>query len=123
MQIQDQLAKISTAHAALVDFVAAYGDKIPDGLGGLSINYDVPNFTVSLHRDQENRLRGLQAMGDIFGRDGWRAEPSYDARSFTWMKSVKGVSIAIYGAETLPKLEPMPVPPSKFPIQLAENAE
>ncbi len=102
-------------------FLDSYGSKIPDGLGNISL-YNRAEFAVMLsHRANSDRDRALQVVGDIFGREGWTAKPEYGGQSFDWTKEIDGVRLNIYGAETLPKLEPMPVPPSKFPLQLADS--
>lgn len=121
-ELQKQLTKVRESLRCAEQFATQFEDKIPDGLGALWVVNDLVTFTVSLGwQKEDNRLRGLQAMGDIFGRDGWSAAPDSCGRKFDWKKKLAcGVLLEINGAEVLPQLVPMSVHPSRFPIQLED---
>lgn len=123
--LQTQLAAYERGLATMRQFVAEYDSKIPDGLGFSYVDKDDAAFMVNLaYRSETDRQRALQVMGDLFGRDGWTAKPDHNNKAFDWNKTLDtGMRLAIYGAEKLPELVPMLVPPSKFPIQLEDETE
>lgn len=124
MQIHEQLSKLKQSVGVLDAFISEYGDQLPDGLGTIDLGFGVdpvPRYGIYLtSKVERDRLRALQVLGDVFGRNDWTSKPSYDSRSFDWKKVLSGVEISIAGAETLPPLQSMPVPASKFPIQLED---
>lgn len=124
MQIHDQSTNIATQAANIADFVDTYGDRIPDGLGHLSLDTIIggAKFTISLtSRPEADRIKGLLAVADIFGREGWVSEPAYDNRSLNWHIVIGGVKVQVMGAAPLPPLVAAPVPASKFPLQLEDG--
>jgi len=122
--LQTHLSKIQSAISLLDSFVSNYGSKIPDGVGCIGLGWGSghdPSFCLHMtHMSDQNRLRGLQMMGDVFGRDGWVSTPRRNDACFDWKKTVDGVAVEIYGAEVMPQMVPMPVHPSKFPLQLED---
>lgn len=114
------------ASADLLDaFDQAYGANIPDGLVFGSLTCSVPAITLSIGHSPEDRNKALTLYGDLFGRSGWEMTPScMNRNSFDWEKTIDGVKLVIYGAEAFPERDRrVPVPPAKFPIQIADTVE
>lgn len=117
---------IEKAHAAgqvFAEFCTKWGDKLPRELFHHSFDgqaYYIYSHLNILCRTSADRDKALAFIGDALGRDGWTSEEDRHNRGFTWSKVVDGIQIKIIGAEVLPPVTASPVPPSKFPLQLAD---
>ena len=75
---------------------------------------DEPTLRANVSYNPES----LALAGEVFGKQGWTAEP--DGLSYSWSKTVEGVLIIIDNALVYPPLETRPVLSTEFPIQLAD---
>jgi hypothetical protein len=117
--------KYSIGAASLTEFAAKFGEQLPAVACGCMVSYDgIPSVTLYTGNTSDDKDKALSLYGDVFGRDGWMAEESQTYRgTFNWSKTIDGVPVTILHAEQLPpKPTAIPVPPSKFPIQLADAA-
>ncbi len=117
-QFSAQTAHLDTAKA----FVDKFGDKLPEGTASLNcvpISGSPPSCYLSVGYSEGDRQKALALFGDVFGRTGWVQKLSFDKASYDWEMVVDGVLLHISRAEKVPtERENIPVPPTKFPLQL-----
>lgn len=118
----EKAAKFTAAAATLAAFLERYGDQLPDGIGYVSISHEaIPECNLGTGNTPDDRNRSLALVGDVFGRDGWEGEMRYNRDGYNWTRTILGVLVTIQNAEMMPPPVPkMPVPPHKFPLQLAD---
>lgn len=120
--LQTQAVKIAASNALLAAFADKFGDKLPEGLAGFSKVSDEPRLFISTGWNDADRQRSLALVGEVFGREGWTQELSYDRKTYNWKREVDGVQVHINSAEIVPvEKNDQPVHPAKFPLQLTDT--
>jgi hypothetical protein len=119
--LQTQAAKLVKSSEIATKFADKYGDRLPEGLADLGVGSMYPTLYISTGYSEQNRIKALTLIGEVFGRDGWTQHLNFDRTSYNWKRTLDGVFITIGPAEKIPtEIDARPVPPSKFPIQLTD---
>ena len=112
MTLQEQIDKLASDLQILTDFVSNYGqcfndDEIVVGIG----TYRKPHFTC----------RDAALAGEVFGKDGWTRQQSWQVTCFNWTREIDSVAVTIQDAETIPLPKTGdPISPKQFPLLLKE---
>lgn len=118
--MKKQLEKYKHHIAIAEAFVHKFGDKIPDGIGGIGINNytEFPSIGFSCGYSGDDRNRVLSLLGEVFGTKGWIRVLNYDRTNYNWTQRIDDVDITIVSAESVPTEEKSAVPPTAFPLLL-----
>jgi hypothetical protein len=97
--------------------LTTFGELYGDALEGCVIDCIIYNFGC----DPEITLKDPAKVGCVFGKEGWTRKASYYKDSYTWTRTVTGITLTIPRAELIPPPDERPVLPREFPIQLEDS--
>ncbi len=107
-------------------FLGRYpADGIPANVFTVDLAGSKPRISVHMFvaPDAAGKDKLLGYVGQAWGTAGWTRSDTFSRRNaFDWKKELDGIELTIYEAETLEPIS-APVPPSKFPLLLAESSE
>lgn len=117
-RIQDIKSNLHTLESLVGHLV------LPEGLPPSCVALGVdPQPSVTIHCEQAPNEHGrdllLNLAANLFGKDNWKRDLSWDNTKFHWRKTVNGVRLSIMDAELIPlPADDTLVPPTAFPILL-----
>lgn len=118
-----QLAEMRRNLDWLIEFASTHPVSLPSHLVILSLYGPLVTIQASHAPHQQGVDKVLSAVGDAYGRDGWKKRPSrYNLGRFDYRKEIGGVKLCVEGAERFTFGEDIPVPPSAFPVLLEDAA-
>lgn len=101
--------------------------ELPSALVSIYSGMDKPHLTIHCGSapNEHGRNKMLSAIGDAYGREGWKKhESAYSRNSFSWKREIEGVLVEIESAEPIPERQQnIPVSPSAFPILIKDEEE